>query len=78
MSVRCFRGDDHSTRAPTARNPGQDRHHRSDEPSDGDHISRPRVTAVTTAANDLVARRFLLRADADAAIAAAVANPVLP
>jgi hypothetical protein len=36
------------------------------------------VTAVTTAANDLVARRFLLRADADAAIAAAVANPVLP
>jgi len=36
------------------------------------------VAAVTTAANDLVARRFMLRADADAAIAAAVANPVLP
>ncbi len=36
------------------------------------------VTAVTNAANDLVARRFMLRVDADAAIAAAVANPVLP
>ena len=36
------------------------------------------VAAVTAAANDLVTRRFMLRADADAAIAAAVANPVLP
>ena len=36
------------------------------------------VAAVTTAANDLVARRFMLRVDADAAIANAVANPVLP
>ncbi|HEX7863567.1 MAG TPA: alpha/beta hydrolase domain-containing protein [Variovorax sp.] len=36
------------------------------------------VAAVTAAANDLVAKRFMLRADADAAIANAVANPVLP
>jgi hypothetical protein len=36
------------------------------------------VAAVTAAANDLVARRFMLRADADAAIAAAVASPILP
>lgn len=36
------------------------------------------VAAVTTAANDLVARRFMLRADAEAAIAAATARPVLP
>jgi hypothetical protein len=36
------------------------------------------VAAVTTAANSLVARRFMLQADADAAIAAAAANPVLP
>jgi len=36
------------------------------------------VAAVTAAANDLVARRFMLQADADAAIAAATANPVLP
>ncbi|MGJ7557481.1 alpha/beta hydrolase domain-containing protein [Variovorax sp. RB3P1] len=36
------------------------------------------VAAVTAAANDLVARRFMLRVDADAAIANAVANPVLP
>ena len=36
------------------------------------------VAAVTAAANDLVTRRFMLRTDADAAIAAAVANPVLP
>ena len=36
------------------------------------------VAAVTNAANDLVARRFMLQADADAAIAAATANPVLP
>jgi hypothetical protein len=36
------------------------------------------VAAVTAAANDLVARRFLLQVDADAAIAKAVANPVLP
>jgi hypothetical protein len=36
------------------------------------------VAAVTAAANDLVTRRFLIRADADAAIAAAVANPILP
>jgi hypothetical protein len=36
------------------------------------------VAAVTAAANDLVTRRFMLRADADAAIAAAVANPILP
>jgi hypothetical protein len=33
---------------------------------------------VTAAANDLVTRRFMIRADADAAIAAAVANPILP
>ncbi|MEZ2297475.1 alpha/beta hydrolase domain-containing protein [Variovorax sp. RCC_210] len=36
------------------------------------------VAALTSAANDLVARRFMLRVDADAAIANAVANPVLP
>ena len=36
------------------------------------------VAAVTAAANDLVARRFMLRADADAAIASAAAKPVLP
>lgn len=36
------------------------------------------VAAVTSAANDLVAKRFMLRADADAAIAAAAATPVLP
>ena len=36
------------------------------------------VAAVTTAANDLVAQRFLLQRDADAIIARAVANPVLP
>lgn len=36
------------------------------------------VAAVTSAADSLVARRFMLRADADAAIAAAVAKPVLP
>ena len=36
------------------------------------------VAALTAAANDLVARRFMLRADADAAIANAAANPVLP
>jgi hypothetical protein len=36
------------------------------------------VAALTAAANDLVARRFMLRVDADAAIANAVANPVLP
>ncbi len=36
------------------------------------------VAAVTAAANDLVARRFMLRVDADAAIANAIANPVLP
>ena len=36
------------------------------------------VAAVTQAATDLVARRFMLQVDADAAIAAAVANPVLP
>jgi len=36
------------------------------------------VSAVTAAANDLVARRFMLRVDADAAIAAAAATPVLP
>ena len=36
------------------------------------------VAAVTNAANDLVARRFMLRVDADAAIANAAANPVLP
>jgi hypothetical protein len=36
------------------------------------------VAAVTAAANDLVVRRFLLQVDADAAIAKAVANPVLP
>lgn len=36
------------------------------------------VAAVTAAANDLVGRRFMLRVDADAAIANAVANPVLP
>lgn len=36
------------------------------------------VAAVTAAANDLVAKRFMLRVDADAAIANAVANPVLP
>jgi len=36
------------------------------------------VAAVTTAANELVAKRFMLRVDADAAIANAVANPVLP
>jgi len=36
------------------------------------------VAAVTAAANDLVAKRFMLRVDADAAIANATANPVLP
>lgn len=36
------------------------------------------VAAVTAAANDLVLRRFMLRADADAAIAAATANVILP
>ena len=36
------------------------------------------VAAVTAAANDLVTKRFMLRVDADAAIANAVANPVLP
>jgi len=36
------------------------------------------VAAVTSVANALVAQRFMLRADADAAIAAAVANPILP
>ncbi|GAB2600646.1 alpha/beta hydrolase domain-containing protein [Ramlibacter solisilvae] len=36
------------------------------------------VAAVTAAANDLVARRFMLRVDADAAIASAVAKPILP
>lgn len=36
------------------------------------------VAAVTTAANDLVAQRFLLQRDADAIVARAVANPVLP
>ncbi|SEF29993.1 alpha/beta hydrolase domain-containing protein [Variovorax sp. NFACC27] len=36
------------------------------------------VAAVTAAANDLVAKRFMLRVDADSAIANAVANPVLP
>lgn len=36
------------------------------------------VAAVTAAANDLVAKRFMLRVDADAAIANAAANPVLP
>jgi hypothetical protein len=36
------------------------------------------VSAVTAAANDLVTRRFMVRADADAAIAAAVATPILP
>jgi len=36
------------------------------------------VAAVTTAANQLVAARFLLQRDADRAIAAAVANPILP
>jgi len=36
------------------------------------------VAAVTQAATDLVARRFMLQVDADAAIAAAAANPVLP
>ena len=36
------------------------------------------VAAVTSAANDLVARRFMLQVDADAAIAAATAKPVLP
>lgn len=36
------------------------------------------VAAVTAAANDLVAKRFMLRVDADAAIANAVVNPVLP
>jgi hypothetical protein len=36
------------------------------------------VAAVTKVVNDLVTRRFMLRADADAAIAAAMAHPVLP
>jgi len=36
------------------------------------------VAAVTAAANDLVAQRFLLQRDADAIVARAVANPVLP
>ena len=36
------------------------------------------VAAVTAVANALVAQRFMLRVDADAAIAAAVANPILP
>ncbi len=36
------------------------------------------VAAVTAAASSLVARRFLLQADADAAIAYATAHPVLP
>ena len=33
---------------------------------------------VERAASALVAKRFMLQADADAAIAAATANPVLP
>lgn len=36
------------------------------------------VSAVTAAATDLVTRRFMLQADATAAIAAAAANPILP
>lgn len=36
------------------------------------------VAAVTSAANDLVAQRFLLQRDADAIIARATANPILP
>lgn len=36
------------------------------------------VAAVTSAANALVAERFLLQRDADAIIARAIANPVLP
>jgi len=36
------------------------------------------VAAVTSVANGLVAQRFMLQVDADAAIAAAIANPVLP
>jgi len=36
------------------------------------------VAALKTAADALVAKRFMLQADADAAIAAAAANPVLP
>ncbi|CAG9185046.1 hypothetical protein LMG32289_05837 [Cupriavidus pampae] len=36
------------------------------------------VAAVTTAANNLVAQRFLLQRDADAIIARATAQPVLP
>jgi hypothetical protein len=36
------------------------------------------VAAVTQAANDLVARRFMLKPDADAAIAAAMTRQVLP
>ncbi|WP_144146870.1 alpha/beta hydrolase domain-containing protein [Paraburkholderia sp. BCC1884] len=36
------------------------------------------MTKLQAAANDLVARRFMLQADADAAIAAAQAAPVLP
>jgi len=36
------------------------------------------VAAVTAAANQLVAERVLLRRDADRAIAAAIATPVLP
>ncbi|MHA6925612.1 alpha/beta hydrolase domain-containing protein [Ralstonia pseudosolanacearum] len=36
------------------------------------------VAAVTAAADDLVARRFLLQADARAAVAKAIGNPELP
>ena len=36
------------------------------------------VAAVTAAANDLTAQRLLLQRDADAIIARAIANPVLP
>lgn len=36
------------------------------------------VAAVTAAANDLVAQRLLLQRDADAIVARAVANPILP
>ena len=36
------------------------------------------VAAVTAAANELVAHRFLLQRDADAIVARAIATPVLP